>query len=139
MMNNVEDILRDKYYKYRLKEKKTVLHDEVPVFSRSVDLVEFDAIRYLITAIEFKITDWKRAIMQLNEVAPCFDYLVLCFPKPKTERCLDVILKACIEKGIGLILWDRCTDSFLDVCPAQKSTSIWDNQKESIIEYVLKE
>ena len=136
MMNNVEEQLREKYCQYRSKHGKKNIFKEVPVFSRSVDLVEYDDHSRKITAIEFKINDWKRAINQLISVSPCFDYLVLCLPKPKTEKCLDNIKIKCIEKGIGLITWESDSDTFTHECEARSVDSIWNAQKRCVINYI---
>ena len=60
MTESVEEILREKYCSYRRARGKKKIYIEVPVFSRSVDLVELDGHSRKITAVEFKITDWKR-------------------------------------------------------------------------------
>ena len=89
MNNQLEETLRDNFYIFRRNEKRNILQIEVPVFSRSVDMVEYDSLNNTLTAIEFKISDWKRAISQLKNVEICFDYLVLCIPKPKTQKSME--------------------------------------------------
>ena len=59
---------------------------EIPVFCRSVDVVLYDKKNNTITAIEFKLNDWKRAVRQALSVAICFDYIEICVPLPKTEK-----------------------------------------------------
>ena len=61
MTESVEEILREKYCSYRRARGKKKIYIEVPVFSRSVDLVELDGHSRKITAVEFKITvSWAR-------------------------------------------------------------------------------
>lgn len=79
MIEGLEEILRDNYCSFRRSHGKKKIYIEVPVFSRSVDLVEFDSHSRKITAVEFKISDWKRAIRQLSDISICFDYLILCY------------------------------------------------------------
>ncbi len=136
MINCQEDLFREEYCKYRFKHGKRNIYKEVPVFSRSVDLVEYNAHTKEITAIEFKINDWKRALNQLLVVSPCFDYLVLCYPKPKTEKCLNQIRSSCIRRGVGLVLWDSKSNTFSNVCDAQGISALWDVQKLQIITYI---
>lgn len=134
--NGIEEILRDKYCSYRRSHGKKNIYKEVPVFSRSVDLVEYDSHKKELTAVEFKIGDWKRAIRQLYEISTCFDFLVLCIPKPKTEKCLLNIKTNCSQMGLGLFVLDETTDSFLHVCEAVNLSDIWHVQKKQIINYL---
>lgn len=136
MTESVEEILREKYCSYRRTRGKKKIYIEVPVFSRSVDLVELDGHSRKITAVEFKITDWKRAIKQLSEISLCFDYLILCVPKPKTEKCIENIKNSCVEKGIGLIVWDRMDDNFIRVCDPIEACDIWKEPKRQILKYL---
>ena len=135
-MNNCEERLREAYCKYQLATQTKYIFKEIPVFSRSVDLVECDCNWESITAIEFKISDWKRAIEQLLQVAPCFDYLVLCFPKPKTDKCLHNIEEKCSKLGIGLVVWHSDKDEFTSVCLPEKAKTLWCAQKNSVISYL---
>ncbi len=135
-MNSTEDLLRDNYCQYRLKQGKKNNFKEIPVFSRSVDLVELDTHLRKITAIEFKIKDWKRAINQLVAVSTCFDYLILCLPKPKTEKCLFNIKSKCSEIGIGLITWESNNNAFIKECYPKEANNIWKAQKKQIINYI---
>ncbi len=135
-MSNIEELLRESYCQYRIKQGKKNIFKEIPVFSRSVDLVEYDARLHKITAVEFKISDWKRAIDQLITVSTCFDYLVLCLPKPKTEKCLCNIKSKCIEIGIGLITWDSDSNIFTKECIPKEVSTIWNAQKKCIIRYI---
>lgn len=136
MTEGLEKILRDYYCSYRRARGKKKIYVEVPVFSRSVDLVEFDSHSRKITAVEFKISDWKRAIRQLSDISICFDYLILCVPKPKTDRCIENIKNTCLEKGMGLILWDQSDNSFTKICEAVESSDIWKEPKRQILKYL---
>ena len=136
MNNQLEETLRDNFYIFRRNEKRNILQIEVPVFSRSVDMVEYDSLNNTLTAIEFKISDWKRAISQLKNVEICFDYLVLCIPKPKTQKCIDVIIDACSQDGIGLFMWEISKNTFSHDCIEIQRHDIWNIQKNRIIDYL---
>ncbi len=136
MNKNSEEEFREEFCKYYSKNNKKELYKEVPVFSRSVDLVEYDTRKHKITAIEFKVKDWKRAIKQLLEVMSCFDYLVLCIPKPKTITCLDRIKKECVGNGIGLITWNPDSNTFYRECNPKNVRAVWNVQKKQIINYL---
>lgn len=136
MTDGLEEVLRENYCSYRRTRGKKKIYIEVPVFSRSVDLVEFDGHSRKITAVEFKINDWKRAIKQLSEISLCFDFLVLCVPKPKTSKCIENIKSSCAEKGMGLILWDQSDNSFTKICEPIEASDIWKEPKRQIIKYL---
>ena len=136
MTEGLEEILRENYCSFRRSRGKKKIYIEVPVFSRSVDLVEFDSHSKKITAVEFKISDWKRAIRQLSDISICFDYLILCVPKPKTDKCIESIKNACLEKGMGLILWDQSDNSFMRICEPAAVTDIWKEPKRMILKYL---
>lgn len=136
MNNQFEEILRDKFCLYRQANTYIEIYKEVPVYSRSVDLVEYNINTKELTAIEFKINDWKRALKQLNCITMCFDYLVLCIPKPKTQKCILNISETCKQGGIGLYLWDDENDIFTHDCMEINTKTIWEIQKQSIIKYL---
>ena len=71
-----ESELRDRYIDSIKEQLNVSVFYEIPVFSRSVDLVLQDNNKYL-TAIEFKLHDWKQAIKQALCVEMCFDYLCI--------------------------------------------------------------
>lgn len=136
MSKQLEDELRDSFCKFRRIAFNTISKIEVPVFARSVDLVEFNKDTNELTAIEFKINDWKRALNQLHKVESCFDYLILCIPSPKTKKCMDRIEKACNEGGVGLFYWSKAENLFMHACVERKTSGIWDLQKSHIIDYL---
>ena len=137
MNKQFEEELRNIYCSmYSNANPNTLLYKEVPAYTRSVDLVEYNTSTNEISAIEFKIKDWKRAIMQLSEVAVCFDYLMLCMPKPKTKKCISNIKSSCKSLGIGLCFFDQITNQFSTEYSAKNIHDIWRFQKESIIGYL---
>lgn len=137
MSKQLEEILRDNFCDFRKKPLYLIARKEVPVFARSVDLVEYNKKTNKLTAIEFKISDWKRALSQLENVEICFDYLVLCMPRPKTEKCAQNIKDACGSIGVGLYLWDRSNNSFSHECKEKCRREILSVQKTRIIDYLF--
>ena len=109
---------------------------EVPVFCRSIDVVKYNFKTGSITAIEFKYTDWKRAIIQALSVSICFDYLEICVPKPKTNRTQNYMIEECSRKGVGLYFYDEVQNIFNEVLEPLKVQDIWKIQKSIVIEYV---
>lgn len=109
---------------------------EVPLFAKSVDLVRIDEKTTQITAIEFKTTKWRKAILQVLGSAIVFDFLEICVLKPATEKCQQLIINECKRYGIGLYFLDNQTKLIShDVEPANRD-GIWEIQRNQIIEYL---
>jgi hypothetical protein len=106
---------------------------EVPVFCRSVDLVTHNIKKNTITAIEFKLTDWKRAIKQALNVAICFDYIEICVPIPQTAKGQKAILDCCGELGIGVYFIDIDTKQFSHPLLPQQIQKVWEIQRTQVI------
>lgn len=116
--------------------KDILIYQEVPVFSRSVDLVLQDLTTSYITAVEFKMHDWKRAILQAQNVDLCFDFLCICLPKPKTQAGCRTIMKTCEIKGVGLYLYDSEINAFEEVISSPRTTTVWETQKKRVVNYL---
>ena len=129
-----EDELTDFFISYFCNDKK--IHKEVPVFSRSVDLVQYDNESHALTAIEFKIDNWKRAIQQALDVSMCFDFLAICIPEPKTKKCLDSIEKECSKHGIGIYLYNDNDSTFEHIGHEEKINDVWYRQRKTILDYL---
>lgn len=115
---------------------EVALHVEVPVFSRSVDLVAQNIYNKSLAAIEFKLHDWKRAILQVQSVALCFDYLYICLPMPKTEYGRKSILDQCLQNGVGVYFYvfeDACFEMALT---SPQTSTVWAAQKKQIVSYL---
>ena len=72
-----ETQLRELFIKHYSSNEAIDIFIEVPVFCRSVDLVIEEKRTSIISAIEFKLHDWKRALQQVQSVGICFDYLYI--------------------------------------------------------------
>lgn len=131
-----EKELRERFIKIYSTTSGFIIHKEVPVFSRSVDLVIQETDTSSLTAIEFKIHDWKRAISQVQSVELCFDYLFICLPKPKTLIGYTKIVSACELNGIGLYFYDSIKNIFEKITEGIKSNTVWEAQKKQIISYL---
>ena len=102
-----EQEMADKCYEY-LKScgKFDEVKQEIPVFSRCIDLVcvkhpDTDACE--IVSIEFKLHDWKHAIMQAKDHKIAADKSYICLPRRKVTPEMREMLA---EYGIGLLFYD---------------------------------
>lgn len=109
---------------------------EVPVFCRSIDVVKYNLRSGIITAIEFKCKDWKRAINQALSVSICFDYLEICVPRPKTDKTQKYMIDECRRKGIGIYFYDEIKMTFDKIVEPLKVQEIWKIQKSSVVDYL---
>jgi hypothetical protein len=109
---------------------------EVPVFCRSIDVVKYNRKTGIITAIEIKRSDWKRAINQALSVSICFDYLEICVLKPKTHRTQERMIDVCKQIGIGLYFYDEQQMTFDKIVEPLKVCDVWKIQKSSVVDYV---
>ena len=75
-----------------------------------------------IIAVELKLADWKKALIQAQNYQLAVDYVYLAFP---SKKC-DLVLKRAEEKlkqnGIGLISVDEETKQVAQILNAKKST-----------------
>lgn len=109
---------------------------EVPVFCRSIDLVVYDEINSMVSAIEFKKHNWKRAVEQLLSISIAFDYLEICVIKPKMQKTLDSIIKYCSNIGIGIYFFDIERAVFEHINFPIRTSRIWEIQKKQVIDYI---
>ena len=109
---------------------------EVPAFCRSVDLVIEDKKNSKISAVEFKLHDWKRALQQVQTVGICFDYLYICLPKPKTNDSIVKISEACDAVGVGLIFYEVENKMFILQIAAENTFEVWERERHRIVEYL---
>lgn len=118
------------------KSDEERLYCEVPVFCRSVDVVKYNCKTGTVTAIEFKLNDWKRAIGQALSVSICFDYLEICVPKPKMENTQNNIITKCEQTGIGLYFFDESQRAFNKIVEPLEVKEVWEMQRSSVVNYV---
>ena len=100
------------------KFKNYELFEEVAFFRRSIDLVLIDSKKDILKTIEFKLSDWKKAIKQAIDHQIIADYAYLCMPKKKINAQMMEQLN---KYGIGLYLYDSATDNLELVVQPRKS------------------
>lgn len=128
--------LRELFVSQASLDKDIDVFIEVPAFCRSVDLVIEDKKNSKISAVEFKLHDWRRALQQVQTVGICFDYLYICLPRPKTNDSIVKISEACDSVGVGLIFYEVETKLFVLQIAAKKTFEVWDRERHRIVEYL---
>lgn len=115
-----DNFARDKEY------KKVLL--EVPFLSRSIDMVLVQNDETIIT-IEFKLHDWKKALMQAKDHALGADKAYICLPMRKLSEKIEYSFK---NSGIGLLFYDDRTNEILEAISPSVETSKWEMWRTSL-------
>ena len=104
----------------------------VPLLGRCVDLVFVR--RAVVTTVEFKLTDWRRAICQARDHRLGADYAYVCMP---ARTVPDHMREELVEAGVGLAFY--CEEGewpFETVVRAPRSTETWQHARDTVVEYV---
>jgi hypothetical protein len=105
---------------------------EVPVLGRSADLAYI--LDGVLTTIEFKLKDWRRAIAQVQDHLLGADYCYVCMPK---RRVSDVMRSELLAQGIGLLFHrDDGEWPFEKVIEARRSEHTWGVARRWAVEYI---
>jgi hypothetical protein len=132
--------------RYRISEKMLVdgalrrLRDfpsiracrEVPVLGRSVDLAYVrDGV--LIT-VEFKVRDWRRALLQVRAHLLAADYCYICMPDRRVSNDMELSLE---RTGVGLLFYtEEGKWPFTQVIEAKRSEETWETARSWALEYI---
>ena len=93
---------------------------EVPVGFCRADMIVFQKNDDII-AIELKLADWKKALVQAQNYQLAVDFVYVAFPILKCDLVLKRAEKKLIQKGIGLIGVDEHTQQVYILIKAKKS------------------
>jgi hypothetical protein len=105
------------------------VYEGVPCLSRCIDMVIVE--NGIFKAIEFKLHDWRRGLIQANHHLLAVDYSYVCMPK---RRITQKMLHCFKESEVGLMIFTgEEHDPFLEIFAAEKSNIKW-----SIAGYWLK-
>lgn len=110
--------------------------EEVPVFCRSVDVVKLSPEMRTMTAIEFKTTNWQRAIEQVLDVALVFDFLEIALLPPKRECTKQAIMDECYKYGLGLYFVDIDKGKIIHALKPKSNQELWKTHRAVIKNYI---
>lgn len=123
-------IVRDVYR--RLKADGIIAHREVPLLGRSVDLVYVQDDDLI--SVEFKVSNWRRAVEQAKDHRLGSDFAYICLPKKKIGKELKTLL---MKSGVGLFLYSAQSFYPLEkVVDAPKSTEVWAVARNEVMSYL---
>ena len=94
---------------------------QVPIYNRVVDLAAIDKNGNLV-GIEYKLSNWKRALQQANAHRNTFDYMYVCVPG---GNYVDDLKSSAQEMGIGVMIYDESNETIAVDLNAEKQTLHW--------------
>lgn len=97
---------------------------EVPIGYCRADMIIFKENNSSI-AIELKLADWKKALIQAQNYQLAADYVYLAFPFSKCELVLKRAKNKLQQKGIGLLSVNEETKKVTVLLAAKKSTVLF--------------
>lgn len=105
---------------------------EVPLLGRSVDLVLM--LEGVVITVEFKLRDWRKALVQANDHLLGADYSYICVP---SSSITPALMDSVREAGIGLFTVSKSEDWPLEVLvEAPPSTQTWPAARENVIQHL---
>jgi len=105
---------------------------EVPLMGRSVDLAYIH--KRSVVTVEFKLRDWKRAILQAKDHLLGADYAYICLPARAISEELRRVLR---EVGVGLLFYSKTGDwPFETAIEACRSRETWSVARSGVIKYI---
>lgn len=116
----------------RMREQNYAVFRDVPLLDRCVDLIQITST--LIISYEFKLRDWKRAVIQARDHKLGADYAYICM----LERSITEEMHAEISAaGVGLVFFcDKGDWPFEIVVRAPKSKEVWRPAKRNLKSFI---
>ena len=113
-----------------LEDNGWALVMEVGALTRSVDAAGIDNEGRII-AIEFKLRDWRRAVVQAKDHLISCEHVAICMPRvnpsPELRSQLETL-------GIGYLAYDHVTGQVEMVLPPRRSEIYWEPAGERFAE-----
>jgi hypothetical protein len=125
------ELVQDAFDRLR-KQGNIAVHCGVPLLGRCVDLVyiQGDAV----VTVEFKLQDWRRALVQARDHLLAADYAFICMPQRTVSEAMR---QEVLAAGIGLLFF--CDDGdwpFEVVIDAPRSKETWSVARTWVCDYL---
>ena len=116
-----------------LSQRSVTVCCNVPLMGRCVDMA-YIAGRSLIT-VEFKLRDWRRAILQARDHKLAADFAYICMPRRTVS---ETMLGELTHSGVGLIFYRESGSwPFETIVSAKRSTEKWPTARSNVQRYIL--
>lgn len=127
------EIVADSFRRILSRRSVTVCCN-VPLLGRCVDLAYITG-RALIT-VEFKLRDWRRAILQARDHKLAADFAYICMPRRAVS---GTMLAELTQSGVGLAFYrESGAWPFQKIVAAKRSTEKWSVARRSVQNYILR-
>lgn len=119
----------------RLKDNPSIdVCCEVPILGRSVDLAYVE--NEFIVTIEFKLGNWRKALVQARDHLLGADYAYICMPRRRVSDDMRAELE---QVGVGLVFYTESREwPFEEVIKAKRSRETWEVARSWVLEYIEK-
>lgn len=107
---------------------------EVPLHNRIVDLAALDEEGNLV-GVEFKLSDWKRALNQALTNKLSFNYIYVCVPK---KRFIERLRAEAESVGVGIMVVDPTTGVICVELNAKRIEKQWPPNHKLLRSYLRK-
>lgn len=125
------DMVRSAYLRL-LKARGTRPYQEVPLLGRTIDLVYVRG--SLLTSVEFKLSNWRRAIAQARDHQLAADFSYICIPPRSLPGPMRIALE---DTGVGLLFYSPTKAwPFEKVVPAKRSREKWAQGRAWMLAYM---
>lgn len=105
----------------KLEGSSLDVFQEVPMLGRSIDLVLLKNKKTI--GIEFKLSNWRKAVEQANDYLIAADIAYICMPERKVTSALKELLSV---TGVGLLFPNANKDwPFDEIIKPRKSKKQW--------------
>lgn len=113
----------------RLTAAGTISRMEVPLLGHSIDLV------YLwgehLCSVEFKLSNWRRALQQAIAHQLGADYAFICLPERSIPNEMETLLN---EHGVGLLFFQPDGPTpWREMLPARASSRTWNPARVKVL------
>ena len=129
---NELEITRSAYNRLS-RQKDLIFSFNVPILGRCADLVYLEGPWAI--SVEFKLRDWRRAILQARDHRLAANYAYVCLPR---RRNINKILPELRASGVGLFFYTKEDDwPFETVEKAPLSYDTWNLAREELGRYLI--
>lgn len=116
----------------KILAKEYEVFKEIPVYNRCIDAVLLK--NEILYTIEFKISDWHRAIKQIKTHMLIADFAYLCMPSKNFPVKLKELIK---NYGIGLWAYDFDKKEIQEILSPRHSFMQQSILKERVLRYLI--
>ena len=117
----------------RKRGRGIIFVEEAALFTSQCDLLAYSRKTKAVTAYEFKLNDWRRAIAQAVRLGVAADFVYLCLARPRTREKESQIREEVRKLGIGLYVFDDGSKRFIELEKPRQSCEMIRGLKDQVV------